>query len=224
MSSATLSSRTNSYLHQLNANPVLVSLVDGKAAPPSIFSGLAVPGEAEADQDYFPKPPQRYYGFLDRHQSDDCCTFCLSKNHCYLTCPEPQRQITPWKLDQDRSNRPTSAFHDSIICLNCLQPGHSNCADYHPADGLWNDEDAREKFMEYWHSQVFSLEEYAAQKNTPPWQTAACVTDIEDVDDDDDVKIMRFNETPRESQIESIKLSTSQNETEFVWIGPPHNK
>lgn len=172
------------------------------------------------DMPFVAKPLNRYYATGDQQEKEDACIYCLSPEHCHFSCPEPQRQANPWRPDQDRSNRPASALHESILCCNCYQPGHAVCQlSFLITDDLWSSEADRQQFMDYWHEQVFSLEGYA-EGCSPTDSNIAALPQIEEEGEE---TLMRFSADPvalsgGHGDYSNHSNQESQKLQGFLWI------
>lgn len=195
ISSATLVSRTNAYLHKLHPEPQLVSLVGNSSLKPNDIFNFGL--ELSTHKDTYlsksmPKPLQRYYSPPEKPQQLDFCEYCLGIDHIYLTCPEIPLSSSPWKPDFDRKEYSSTADPRTLCCY-CFSVGHSSCFDHTINDLLWSKEKEREEFMDWWNNEIFSLEKYSETKSKR--KPIIELTEEVDENDVDEVRIWNFVST-----------------------------
>ena len=158
ISSATLASRTNAYLHQISSDQAMLQAGQGLL---SSVQDLIKQIEAQEPAGYR-RPLVRYFSEeASRYKKPEIlCEFCLAADHASISCFMPQADM-PWMPERDRVELPTTASYMALLCSYCRHLGHANCAEQRHFDDLFSNEDEKRAAIERHNNLIFSNEIWA---------------------------------------------------------------
>lgn len=120
ISSATLSTRTNTILNQISQLHVIEESLASR-------THIAIEPELE-DAPARKREVHRYFsGTLEAPEKPTVmCEFCLAPDHTSFECPVPS-SLQVWDVADDRIKRSFNNALKKVICAKCLLPGHISC-------------------------------------------------------------------------------------------------
>lgn len=152
ISSSTLASRTNSFLHNIHSEAQSLKNQGNQLIQEEGFS-------AQEEDTYRKRDLHRYYSNLSQflEKPNVLCEFCLASDHVSIECHMAE-STNVWYPEKERLEKPTQASDKQVLCAFCRKPGHANCQQQTDQDDLFSNEDEKKVAIKKLNQLIYSNE------------------------------------------------------------------